>query len=398
MARTPPNPTCLPLGRNGVGQGLILATLALIALGVVMVHSALASVARHPAAWFQRVDYRHTVFAVVGVLTVLMAWRIDYRLLARGRKLPWLAAGLLLIAIVCCVLVYVPGIGHVKNGARRWIRIGPGAYSIGFQPSELLKVALVVFLAAWLTREKTDVKSFVRTFLPAIALVGAGVGLVVVEDFGTGLIIATAAVLTMWLAGVPVLYLLSLVPPGAGAFYVLIMRNPYRLQRIQAMLDPWSTDNISSYQAGQSLMALLKGGWLGCGLGRGTRKLGFLPEDSTDFIFAVFCEEWGFVGAALLMGLLGAWIFCARLAALRSGDRFGRVLAGALGATIALQALLHIAVVQVALPPTGIQFPFVSAGGTLLLLMSAAAAMMVSVTAHAPATLEETVGAEPATA
>jgi cell division protein FtsW len=296
------------------------------------------------------------------------------------------------------VLVYVPGIGHVKNGARRWIRIGPGAYSIGFQPSELLKVALVVFLAAWLTREKTDVKSFVRTFLPAIALVGAGVGLVVVEDFGTGLIIATAAVLTMWLAGVPVLYLLSLVPPGAGAFYVLIMRNPYRLQRIQAMLDPWSTDNISSYQAGQSLMALLKGGWLGCGLGRGTRKLGFLPEDSTDFIFAVFCEEWGFVGAALLMGLLGAWIFCARLAALRSGDRFGRVLAGALGATIALQALLHIAVVQVALPPTGIQFPFVSAGGTLLLLMSAAAAMMVSVTAHAPATLEETVGAEPATA
>lgn len=398
MARTPPNPTCLPLGRNGVGQGLILATLALIALGVVMVHSALASVARHPAAWYQRVDYRHTVFAVVGVLTVLMAWRIDYRLLARGRKLPWLAAGLLLIAIVCCVLVYVPGIGHVKNGARRWIRIGPGAYSIGFQPSELLKVALVVFLAAWLTREKTDVKSFVRTFLPAIALVGAGVGLVVVEDFGTGLIIATAAVLTMWLAGVPVLYLLSLVPPGAGAFYVLIMRNPYRLQRIQAMLDPWSTDNISSYQAGQSLMALLKGGWLGCGLGRGTRKLGFLPEDSTDFIFAVFCEEWGFVGAALLMGLLGAWIFCARLAALRSGDRFGRVLAGALGATIALQALLHIAVVQVALPPTGIQFPFVSAGGTLLLLMSAAAAMMVSVTAHAPATLEETVGAEPATA
>jgi cell division protein FtsW len=381
-----------------VGQGLILATLALIALGVVMVHSALASVARHPAAWYQRVDYRHTVFAVVGVLTVLMAWRIDYRLLARGRKLPWLAAGLLLIAIVCCVLVYVPGIGHVKNGARRWIRIGPGAYSIGFQPSELLKVALVVFLAAWLTREKTDVKSFVRTFLPAIALVGAGVGLVVVEDFGTGLIIATAAVLTMWLAGVPVLYLLSLVPPGAGAFYVLIMRNPYRLQRIQAMLDPWSTDNISSYQAGQSLMALLKGGWLGCGLGRGTRKLGFLPEDSTDFIFAVFCEEWGFVGAALLMGLLGAWIFCARLAALRSGDRFGRVLAGALGATIALQALLHIAVVQVALPPTGIQFPFVSAGGTLLLLMSAAAAMMVSVTAHAPATLEETVGAEPATA
>jgi cell division protein FtsW len=381
-----------------VGQGLILATLALIALGVVMVHSALASVARHPAAWYQRVDYRHTVFAVVGVLTVLLAWRIDYRLLARGRKLPWLAAGLLLIAIVCCVLVYVPGIGHVKNGARRWIRIGPGAYSIGFQPSELLKVALVVFLAAWLTREKTDVKSFVRTFLPAIALVGAGVGLVVVEDFGTGLIIATAAVLTMWLAGVPVLYLLSLVPPGAGAFYVLIMRNPYRLQRIQAMLDPWSTDNISSYQAGQSLMALLKGGWLGCGLGRGTRKLGFLPEDSTDFIFAVFCEEWGFVGAALLMGLLGAWIFCARLAALRSGDRFGRVLAGALGATIALQALLHIAVVQVALPPTGIQFPFVSAGGTLLLLMSAAAAMMVSVTAHAPATLEETVGAEPATA
>ncbi len=398
MARTPSNPTCLPLGRNGVGQGLILATLALIALGVVMVHSALASVARHPAAWYQRVDYRHTVFAVVGVLTILLAWRIDYRILARGKRFPWLAGALLGIAIVCCALVYVPGIGHVRNGARRWIRIGPGSYSIGFQPSEMLKVALVIFLAAWLTREKTDVKSFLRTFLPAVLLVGAGVGLVVMEDFGTGLIIATAAAVTMWLAGVPILYLLSLVPPAAAGFYVLILQNPFRLQRIRAMIDPWASDNRSSYQAGQSLMALLKGGWLGCGLGRGTRKLGFLPEDSTDFIFAVFCEEWGFVGASLLIGLLLAWIFCARLASLRGGDRFGRVLAGALGVTIALQAILHIAVVQVALPPTGIQFPFVSAGGTLLVLMSGAVALMVSVTSRSPVTLEADLDARPAIA
>ncbi|MFP4053993.1 MAG: FtsW/RodA/SpoVE family cell cycle protein [Phycisphaerae bacterium] len=385
MARKPRQPAALPLGENPTGQALILTTLALTAMGVVMVHSALGSVARMPAAWYQRVDIRHTLFAAAGVVVILLAWRIDYRLLQKGRRLPVLATGLLAVSVIACALVYVPGIGYEKNGALRWIRMGP----VGFQPSELLKVSLVIYLGASLTRENTDTRSLLRTFLPALGLVGAGVGLVIMEDFGTGLIIAIVAGLTMWLAGVPLLYLVSLIPPAVGAFWLLVVKNPNRWGRIVAMIDPWATDNRSSYQAGQSLIALLKGGWWGCGLGQGTRKLGFLPEDSTDFIFAVFCEEWGFIGAALLMGLLLTWIWFARLAALRSEDRFGRVLAGALGSLIAMQAIMHIAVVQVALPPTGIQFPFVSAGGTLLLLMSGAVALMVSVTARSPAVLED---------
>jgi cell division protein FtsW len=385
MARKPKQPASLPLGQNPAGQALILTTLALAALGVVMVHSALGSVARVPAAWYERVDIRHTLFASVGMVVVLLAWRIDYRLLQKGGRLPVLATILLGLSIIACGLVYVPGIGYEKNGALRWIRMGP----VGFQPSELLKIALVIYLAAWLTREKTDTRSLLRTFLPAMGIIGVGVGLVILQDFGTGLIIAVSACLTMWLAGVPLLYLVSLIPPAGGAFWLLVVKNPNRWGRIAAMIDPWSTDNRSSYQAGQSLIALLKGGWWGCGLGQGSRKLGFLPEDSTDFIFAVFCEEWGFVGAALLMGLLLTWIWFARLASLRSEDRFGRVLAGALGSLIAMQAIMHIAVVQVALPPTGIQFPFVSAGGTLLLMMSGAVALMVSVTARSPAVLED---------
>jgi len=372
----------IPLRQNPIAQGLMITTIALLALGVVMVHSAVASVAR-PGAWYARLDVRHTVFAALAMVILLTLWRVDYRRFA-AREGRWpVAAGVLLgVSLLCAAAVYVPGVGHSVGGYRRWLRIGPGQYAIGFQPSELLKFALIVFLAAFLTRPGRDVRSFGRMFLPAAALTGLCLLLIITQDFSTAVVVGLAAGVAMLLAGVPLAYLAALVVPAAGAFYVLVLRSPYRMARITAMFDPWAYANPSTYQPRQSLLAIVHGGWTGRGVGNGMLKLGYLPEAPTDFIFSVYCEEWGFLGAMLLMGLLCVWMWHVRRAAVRAGDRFGAVLAGTLGFAIVAQALLHIAVDLVAAPPTGMGMPFLSAGGTALLIMAAAVAMIISVTSH----------------
>jgi len=390
MARTPTDSLesadlpRIPLRRNPTGQTLMLTTFALLALGVVMVHSAVASVAR-PGVWYTRLDVRHTIFAGAAVVVLLTVWLLDYRKLAGRGRVPVLPAVALAGALLAGALVFVPGLGHSVGGYYRWLRIGPAKYSMGFQPSELIKLALTVFLAAWLSRETTQVRSFWRTFLPAVAVIALCVGLIVTQDFGTAVIVAASAGVALLLAGVPLRYLAGLAVPAAGAFYLFIIRSEYRMARISAMLDPWARANPSSYQPRQSLLAVVTGGYTGKGVGRGMLKLGFLPEAPTDFIFSVYCEEWGLIGAALLMGLLLVWIWHARRASARAGDRFGMLLAGTLGFTVAVQAVLHIAVDLVAVPPTGMSMPFISAGGTALVLMAATAGLMISVTARARA-------------
>ncbi len=342
----------LPLRDNSAGAGLILTSLALLALGVVMVHSAVASV-KEPGPWYARADIRHTLFAGLAVLTMLVLWRVDYRCLDAGRHVPLLPAALLAVAVICGVLVFVPGIGRSVGGHARWLRVGPAQYAIGFQPSEVIKIALVVFLATWLARATTDKRDFLRTFVPASALILLCTAVVITQDFGAAVIIVIAAGATLLLAGVPWHYLTTLVPPAIGAFYVLVVHTPHRWQRITAMLDPWSLTNPSAYQPKQALLAIMTGGWWGKGLGAGMQKLGYLPEDSTDFIFSVYCEELGFLGAVLLAGLFLLWIWQARKTVAVATDDLGRLLAGALGFLIASQAVLHVAVDTGAAPPPG---------------------------------------------
>ncbi len=366
---------------KATARGLVLTTLGLLALGVVMVNSAIASVAE-PPRWYARVDVRHGIFAILALLTLIVGCRLDYRRLGRGRSFPVLAAVLLGVAVICGGLVFVPGIGRQIGGYWRWVRFGPPKFQIGFQPSELIKVLLVVFLAAYLSRAAVNVRSFTRAFLPAVLVTGVCVALIITQDFGTGLIIAISALVTMLLAGVPWHYLMTLVPPAAVGCGFLILRSSYRMARIQAMFDPWCRTNPSAYQPRQALIAIISGGWFGKGLGRGILKFGFLPEDSTDFIFAAFCEEWGFVGAMLLMTLVAMWIWFAWRSAMHAGDKFGRTLAGSLGFLIAVQAVMHITVNVSKMPPTGVSLPFVSAGGTSLVILAGAAALIASVAAR----------------
>jgi len=371
----------LPLSRNGSGSGLIVTTLAMMALGVVMVYSALAGVLASTSEWHARSDMRHMLFAIVAALFLCFGWRFRYRWLGgKTTNWPMLATVVLLIAVTLAALVYVPGLGHARNGKLRWLKIAPAPFGV-FQPSELLKIAMLVFLAAWLSRDWVRPKSLIRAFVPAIFVTLVCVGLVVREDLGTAVIMGSAALLTMFLAGVSWYLLAGTAAAAAGGFWYFVSSDPSRMARIEAMINPWCQSNPSAYQPRQSLLAILSGGWFGKGLGRGIVKQGYLPERSTDFIFASFTEEWGFVGAILLMGLVIMWIWFARKSAVGAPDRFGRLLAGSLGAMIAIQMVLHIAVDLVAAPPTGMSFPFVSVGGTAMLMAAGAAAMIVSVSA-----------------
>ena len=371
----------IALRENSTGRGLMLVSFALLALGVVMVHSAVASVAQ-PGPWHRRVDVRHTIFAALALMVLLTAWRVNYRWLNAGRRLPVPAAAMLAMALLCGCLVFVPGLGHAVGGRSRWIRLGYRQFSITFQPSELIKLAMLVFLAAWLSRPRTDVRSLSRTFVPAVGVILVCMAAVIGQDFGAGVLIGVLGLAVMLLAGADWFSLLPLAAGACGGFYFLVARDPRRWARIAAMLDPWSASNAAAYQPRQSIIAITSGGWFGRGVGNGISKLGFLPEDSTDFIFSVYCEEWGLIGAMLLLGLLLVWIWHARRAAVRTEDRFGALLAGSIGLLIAFQAIMHIAVDLVMIPPTGMGFPFVSAGGTRLLVMAADVALMVSATAH----------------
>ncbi len=368
---------------NSPGVGLVLATLGLLALGVVMVHSALASVAE-PGPWRARRDVWQTIYAAAAAVVLLTFWRLDYRRLVSRRRVPGLLAAAMLLALATGGLVYVPGLGHEVGERLRWVQVRVAGMTLRFQPSELIKLSMVVFLAAWLTRPKTNPRSFLKTFVPACLVIGGCVGMVVREDFGTGMLISVAGIAVLFLAGVPVRYLVGLLAAAGSAFVLLVRQSPYRWARIMAMVDPWDQANRCAYHARQSLLTIITGGYFGKGLGRGMLKRGFLPEGETDFIFSVFCEEWGLVGAVLLVGLVLLWMWHARRAAMRAGDGFGRTLAGSLGFVIAFQAVLHVAVDLVAAPPTGVGCPFISLGGTRLLTMAAATALIVSVSAHRP--------------
>ncbi len=367
----------IALRDNLTGQGLILTTMALMVLGVVMVYSVLSGL-DSTAAWYERTSVRQAIFAAVGMVLLCTLWRADYHWLTRrlGRGVPSPAVGLLVVGVLSAAATLL--VGHAVGGQRRWIRLGP----VGFQPSEVIKIALLIVLAGLIGRAGAKPRSFWRAFLPAIVLIGVSVGLVVSEDFGTATIIGIVAMALLLVGGVRWYFVTALLPPAAAGFYLFVMRVPHRWARIEALLDPDNPANPATYHARQSLIAI-GSGVDPAGLGGGAAKYGYLPESSTDFIYANICNELGTVGGGLLViALLMLWTWLACRTASRAADRLGALLAAGLGFLVAFQAALHIAVNLRMAPPTGVSLPFISAGGSSLVLMSAATAVIVSVSAR----------------
>ncbi|KPK80828.1 MAG: hypothetical protein AMJ81_11260 [Phycisphaerae bacterium SM23_33] len=372
----------LPLPENLLGQGLILTSLALMAMGVVMAVST-ASADGAARAWYYRRDIRQAFFVAAALPVLLTLWRVDYRRLARrpwpeSRVLGWVpspAVALLLVGLVTAVMVLL--FGHGVGHRLRWLRYGP----IGFQPSEVVKFAVLIVLAVFLSRPDCRPRDFRRTFLPAIMLVGLACGLVVTQDFGTAAIIGMAAAAMMLMAGAAWHHFLAPAPAVALGVYWFMVRDAHRWARIQALMEPLTSSRPAAYQPRQALIAVASGA-APAGLGAGVAKHGYLPEDSTDFIFSTVCEELGVGGMVLVIGLFLVWLWLCRRAVLGAADRFAALLAGGLGFVVGLQAVIHIAVNVRWFPPTGVCLPFLSAGGTSLLAMTAATAIIVSVSAR----------------
>ena len=357
---------------------LAVCVFALLALGVLMVQSAASNLTGDLAwQWSQR-GQKHLIFAGLAVATFLIVGHLNYKNLGRAGMRAWRAPAVwgLVAAAVTCVLVLIPGIGREVNGARRWILLGP----VQVQPSELAKWATVFFMAWWLTRGPVDVRKFFTGLLPTLVPVGLICLLVVIQDFGTAALIGLCA-MTMLLAGrVKLWHLAIIIPPALGAALWFVMHEEYRWRRMTAFMDPYASPQGEGYHMIQSLLSFSTGGLFGTGLGNGVQKLGYLPEDTTDFIFAVICEELGIFGALLTAVLYLGIAFVAWQVIRQRRDSFGKMLAFGIAAMLTLQAVINMAVATVSVPTKGLSLPLVSAGGSGLIITCAAMGLLYSVT------------------
>src|SRR5688500_2315581 len=357
---------------------LCLCVLALLALGIVMVQSAAMTVTGDVGwQWTER-GTRHLLYAAFAIAAFLLVGRIDYLKLSPvdtpmwRRPILWMV----IVAVFTCAIVLVPGIGIERNGARRWLPLG----FTQVQPSELAKWAVVMFLAGWLTRPETDVDRLWRGFVPTLVPIGLLALLTVIEDFGSAALIVMCTITMLVAARVKWWHLALFIIPALVAACVFVMSKDYRWRRMTSFLDPWATPQGEGYHMIQSLLSFSTGGLAGRGLGNGIQKLGYLPEDTTDFIFAVVCEELGLFGALLTVALYMGILYVAWQVVKQHRDNFGRMLAFGIASMVGLQAAINIAVATVSVPTKGLSLPLVSAGGSGLVITCAALGLLASVT------------------
>jgi cell division protein FtsW len=336
-------------------EWLFAVTVGLALFGVVMVYSASAPVAAQVNGTPYHYVIRQGIWTLCGFGALLFGLRLDYSVLRRG----WLAYGLLALTVLLLLAVFAfPRI----NGAHRWIRFG-GLMS--FQPSELAKLVLAIFLARWLERRAGEEQNFWRTFAPCVAVVGVLVVLVAGEpDLGTAMMLGVIGLTLLFTAGARLKHIGLMLAPALVGIVGLIVFSPWRVKRIMAFLDPWADAQGTGFQVVQSLMAVGSGGVHGLGFAQGKQKLFFLPFAHSDFIFAVVGEELGLVGALILLGAFGLFLWRGVRAARRAPDRFGMLLGLGIVAGIVAQALFNLSVVLALVPTKGIPLPFISYGGT----------------------------------
>jgi cell division protein FtsW len=357
-----------------------MVVILLMAVGTVFVFSADVKINQELdlRKFYDFPALRQILFFPLAVLIMYAVSCINYRnfsLTCGWFKSPTGYLLLLSIALLILVLFF----GAEINYVRRWFKIPIGQVRISFQPSELAKWSLVFFLAAFCDKFTDSLKLYWKRFVPICLIIALVVGLIIIEDFGTAAFIALLSFLILITAGVKFWHILTPLPFGAAVFFLAVSTSQSRIDRIKAFFHPEENAGGTAYQATQSLIALGSGGIWGKGLGRGICKYQHLPEDTTDFIFAIIGEELGLVGTAAVIGLFIIFVWLGILVVIRCKDRFGRLLAEGIVLTIAIQATINIGVVTVVLPTKGIPLPFISAGGTSMLLCAAAVGVLLNI-------------------
>ena len=352
-------------------RGLFSVVLLLVGIGLVMVYSASAVIARESGANWNPFLVKQTIAAIVGFTLMAAVMHVDYTLLKRPPVVYSLLCGVLVLLVVVLF-------GPTLNQTHRWLFLG----GLSIQPSELAKLALVPYIAYQLDRKEARVNQ-PEVLIPTVGVTLLMAGLVVLEPhLSAALVLVSACGLLLFLAGLSWRYIAGGALVGAPLVAVAIWMEPYRRARLFSFLDPEKDPLGSGFQAMQSLIAVGSGGFLGQGLGHGGQKLYFLPYPHTDYIFSILAEEMGFVGALFLLSLFCILAWRGLRAGAHAPDALGRYLAWGFTGVLVLQALLHCSVALAVLPSTGIPMPFMTYGGSALVTALAASGVILNVSQH----------------
>lgn len=358
-----------PLAR--LDKPLMLSVFALLSVGIVMVMSAsITESAYENNAEFYYLK-RHLVYLAISAVGAFLVLQIPMQFWYRYAGLLLLGCGLALVAVL------IPGIGHEANGSSRWLRVGP----LTLQVSEVAKVSMVLFVASYLQRHHLDMQDQWLSFAKPLGILGLFSALLLLEpDFGSTMVIGATVLTMLFLAGVRLWQFLALMSLAAYGVWELISTSTYRRDRLMSFLDPWADQYDSGYQLIQSLIAFGRGGWFGVGLGNSVQKQFYLPEAHTDFVFAVFAEEFGLLGVLVVIALLTLLVVRVLVIGRRAINRKNWFVAYAVsgfGVLFAGQAFINLAVTSGLLPTKGLTLPFVSYGGSSLLMCSVIIALVL---------------------
>ena len=352
---------------------LLFSVMALLIIGLVMVGSASISMADgkldQPFYYFTR----QFVFAIVGLV---IGWLIYSVRLSTWQKY---APHLLIFGTVLLVLVLIPGIGRLVNGSRRWLPLGP----VNIQVAEIIKLFAIIYIADYLQRHYGQLKtSFFKIFAPLCLLVIAAGLLLLQPDLGSVVVILSTVLAMLFLGGARLDVFAALIMALGAGFWVMILIEPYRMERLQSFMNPWADPFDSGFQLTQALIAFGRGDWLGVGLGSSMQKLFYLPEAHTDFLYSILAEELGLVGAMSIIVLFFVFVWRALAigrAAELAGQVFAAQLAYGIGIWIGLQACINMGVNMGALPTKGLTLPLMSYGGSSLVIACMAIALLFRV-------------------
>lgn len=356
--------------RVSVDRWLFGVTLLLVLIGLVMVFSASAVVAKERFGSPYYFMLKQTLWGFAGVVAMLATMQIDYR---KYRHPAFVYSS---VAITTLLLVLVLFLDRSHN-THRWIKLG----ALSFQPSELAKPALILYLAYFLESRLRDIDDWRRTLIPAV-IPSVLFSLLIVKqpDLGTAMACCAITGAVLWVAGIHPKYLGYAAAASLVPLYWLIFRTPWRYQRILAFLDPYSDPQGRGFHMIQSLIAVGTGGFTGQGLMEGKQKLFYLPESQTDFIYAVIAEEWGLIGSVIIVALFAFFCYRGLRCALNTKDNFARFLTVGITAMVGIQAFFNISVVLGLLPTKGIPLPFISYGGSSLFITLASVGVLLNIT------------------
>jgi len=348
--------------------------LALVVFGIIMVFSASYYSALNDSGDPYSYLKKHVVWAVIGLGVMLFCAMLDYRVYAK------FAPVILGVSMALLVLLFTP-LGVTRNYATRWL--GVGEFTV--MPGEIAKIAAIIFVAWFLSKDPKRIRSFTGGVLPMLFLCAVFFGLIILQpNLSTAITVCGIILGIMFVAGLNILYLLGISGLGAAGIALLIFTDEegYRLKRLTSFVDPFQDPLGDGYQVIQSLLALGSGGLFGVGLGKSIQKTLYLPEPQNDFIFAIIGEELGYIGCLVLIACYIVLIWRGIHISLNAPDMFGTLLASGITIMLALQVMMNIAVVTSSMPPTGITLPFISYGGNALVLFMGSMGILLNISRH----------------